>query len=259
MFWQLPEPAVLAFLVAVLSAALWLGSRIGLRRATREDERSLVPLTTVEAAMLGLLALLLGFSFEMATARWDLRKHAAIDEANAIGTTYLRTSLLPDPQRTEIRAQLVAYVDARLSSDVMSPRGDARARSAAEARRIQSRVWELAVAAAFADPRPTTSGLFLQSLNATIDAHGTWVALVEDHVPESILWLLLAVAIGALGLTGYVSGVAGRVRRFTGLLVVLLVSLVVVLIVDLDRPSRGLIRVSDANLRTLRATMPGPP
>jgi hypothetical protein len=255
MLGQVPELALLVFFVGALSAALWLGSRLGLRRASREEERTLEPLTTLEAAVLGLLALLLGFSFQMAMARWDLRKHATIDEANAIGTTYLRSSLLPEPQRTAIRAQLVDYVDARLSRDVMSPSAEARTSSATQAQVIQARIWELAVAAAFADPRPTTSGLFVQSLNAMIDANGTRVALIEDHVPESILWLLLGIAIASMGLAGYTSGVARRGRLVAGLLVVLLVSSVIALVVDLDRPSLGLIRVSDANLRALRATM----
>lgn len=255
MLWRVPGLALLAFYVASFSVALLLGSRLGLWHASSETDRSFSQITALQAALLGLLALLLGFSFSMATARWDMRKRAAIDEANAIGTTYLRTSLLPEPQRSEIRTQLVAYVDARLSPDVMSPDPAARARSVAEAQRIQSRVWELAVAAAFADPRPTTSGLFVQSLNAMIDAHGTRVALGEDRVPEIILWILLAVGVGSLALTGYATGAARRRRLVAGGLVAVLVALVVVLIVDLDRPSRGVIRVSDTNLRSLREAM----
>jgi hypothetical protein len=215
----------------------------------------LTQLTTLQAAMLGLLALLLGFSFEMATARWDLRKQATIEEGNAIGTTFLRTSLLPEPQRSEIRAQMVAYLDARLSSDVMSPSAAVRERSAAEAQRIQWRIWDLAVAADFADPRMATSGLFVYSLNTMIDARDARIARTEDRLPPVLLWVLLAVAIGALGITGYNVAVTRRTKPVAGMIVTLLVSMVMVLIVDLDNPTRGFIRVSDATLRDLRETM----
>ena len=259
MLWRVPELVLLAGLFATLGLSLRLGILVGAWRAQRESDRAYSQLTTQQGAMLGLLALMLGFSFSMATARWDLRKHAAIDEANAIGTAYLRTALLPEPQRGEIRTLFVAYVDARLSRDATSPDSAERARAGAESQRLQRRIWDLAVVAAFADPRPTTSGLFVEALNTMIDAQGTRVALGEDRVPGVILWLLIVVAVGSLALTGYASGIVLQPRHGAGLLVALLVSLVILLVVDLDRPSRGAIRVSDASLRALQATMQGAP
>jgi hypothetical protein len=120
-----------------------------------------------------LLALLLGFSFSMAATRWELRQHAFIDEANAIGTAYLRTSLLPEPLRRDVAALLVEYVDVRLAPEAIGPDPAGRARSAGEARRLQSRIWQLAIAAVAIDPRQVTTGLFVPSLNEMIDAHGT--------------------------------------------------------------------------------------
>ncbi len=252
---SLPGPAILALVVVVLWGALAIGFSLGFRQRRAEQERAFSQLSTLQAALLGLLALLLGFSFSMAMTRWELRKEALIDEANAIGTTYLRTSLLPEPQRKDIDTLLVAYVDVRLSPEVMGSDAAGRARSAAEAQRLQSRIWQLAMDAVAIDPRPVTTGLFVPSLNAMIDAHGKCVALVEDQVPESVLWLLLVVATVATVLTGFAAGLTGVRNLVAGSLVSVLIGLVMLLIIDLDRPSRGRIRVSDANLRALRASM----
>jgi hypothetical protein len=114
------------------------------------------------------------------------------------------------------------------------------------------------VAADFADPRPRW--LFVDSLNSMISARGKRVALTEDRLPGIVIWVLLAVATVAFGVTGYDVGATRRARRVTGalvaLLLALLVSLVMVLIMELDNPTRGFIRVSDATLRSLRETMP---
>jgi hypothetical protein len=252
---RLPGPALFALLILVLCAALAMGFVLGLHERRAEQEREFSQLSTLQAALLGLLALLLGFSFSLAATRWELRKHAFIDEANAIGTTYLRASLLPEAQRKDVAALLVQYVDVRLSPEVMGRDPAARARNAAEAHRLQSRIWQLAMDAVAIDSRPVTTGLFVPALNAMIDAHGTCVALVEDHVPESILWLLMAVAMGAIGLTGFAAGLTGLRNLVAGGLVSLLVGCVIFLIVDLDRPAGGFIRVSDTPLRDLRASM----
>jgi hypothetical protein len=252
---RLPALALFALVIFFLCAALAMGFVLGRRERRVEQEREFSQLSTLQAALLGLLALLLGFSFSLAATRWELRKHAFIDEANAIGTTYLRTSLLPEPQRKDVAALLVEYVDVRLSPDVMGPDPAGRARNAAEAHRLQSQIWRLGMAAVVIDPRQVTTGLFVPSLNEMIDAHGTCVALVEDHVPESILWLLIAVAMGAIGLTGFAAGLTGVRNLLAGGLVSLLVGFVILLVIDLDRPARGLIRVSNASLRDLRASM----
>jgi hypothetical protein len=255
MLHRLSVPALVALVILVLGAALAMGFVLGVRERRTEQEREFSQLSTLQAALLGLLALLLGFSFSMATTRWELRKHALIDEANAIGTTYLRTSLLPEAQRKDVAALLVEYVDVRLAPEAIGPDPAERARSAEEARRLQSRIWQLAMAAVAIDPRPVTTGLFVPSLNAMIDAHGTCVALIEDHVPDSVLWLLIAVAVGATALTGFAAGLTGLRNLVAGGAVSLLVALVMLLIVDLDRPARGLIRVSAAGLRDVRASM----
>ena len=258
MLWQVPEPVVLVSVLAVLSATTVLGIFVGRRHWGELDERSLTQLTTLQAAVLGLLALLLGFSFQMASTRWEMRKQAAIEEANAIDTTSVRASLLSEPQRTEVHRLMVSYIDTRLSSDVESSHAEARAGSNAEARRIEARLWEQAVAADFADPRPRW--LFVDALNAMIGARSKRVALTEDRLPAIVVWVLLAVATVAFGVTGYDVGVTRRTRRvasaLVALLLALLVSLVIVLVMDLDNPTRGFIRVSDATLRSLREAIP---
>lgn len=256
---RLAEPALFAVVILVLWIALAMGFLLGMRRREVQQDRAFSQLNTLQAGLLGLLALLLGFSFNVATTRWESRKQAFIDEANTIGTTYLRTSLLPEAQRKDVVALLAEYVDVRLAPEVMRADRGGRERIAAEARRLQSRIWQLAMDAVAIDARPVTTGLFVSSLNQMIDAHDECVALIEDHVPETVLRLLLAVAVGAMWLTGYAAGLTDVRNLVAGAIVSLLIGFVILLIVDLDRPGRGQIRVSDASLREVRASMTAEP
>jgi hypothetical protein len=139
-----------------LEAGFWLGKW---RQRRTQHERE-TPVGGTVAAVLGLLAFLLAFTFGMAASRFEIRRELALDEANAIGTTYLRAALVPEPQRTEIRTLLRDYVDLRLAGVEPGMAAPALARS----EEFHGRLWAQAVTAAEQKPTPIT-GLFIQSLN----------------------------------------------------------------------------------------------
>jgi hypothetical protein len=202
----------------------------------------------LQAASLGLLALLLGFSFSMALTRFDTRKQLVLDEANAIETTYLRAQLLPDPVRKEVSDLFRRYVDVRLEFYQAGINQRRLQMVDDETENLHRALWSYAVSAARHDPRAIPTGLFIQSLNDVIDLHAKRVTALENHVPESIFVLLMIVATLSLGLVGYGAGM-GRDRNLLPTVIsVILIASVILLIMDLDRPRRGLIKVSQESM-----------
>jgi hypothetical protein len=241
--------------IAGFLLATEIGFQVGSRIEFNIDDHAKSQINAVQAAMLGLLALLLGFTFSMAMSRFETRKQMVLDESNAIGTAYLRAQLLPGPDRKEVSHLLRQYVDARLQfyeADI----DDRRLEEAKEqTARLQSQLWSHAAAWGEKEPRAVTAGLFLSSLNEVIDLHSKGLTALENHVPEIILLLLYFVALTATGLIGYCCGLAGRRNFVVTLLTSLLIAAVILVIVDLDRPRRGLIHVGLGRMMELRASL----
>ena len=243
--------ASIGFFLLATEAGFQLGSRA--RSSVNEHARSQI--TMIQGAVLGLLALLLGFTFAMAMSRFDTRKQLVLDESNAIGTTFLRARLLPEPHRTEVSNQLRRYVDVRL--EFYEAGVDQKKLRVAndKTEQLHNQLWLHAAALGEKDPRAITTGLFLQSLNEVIDLHAKRVTAMENHVPESILILLYFVAIMSTGLMGYGCGLGGFRNLFTTITASILIASVIFLIVDLDRPRRGLIKVSQQSMVNLRDSL----
>lgn len=243
---------------AALLVAVEIGFRLGRRRAARSNEQERSHISALQAALLGLLALLLGFTFAMAVARSDARRGLVIEEANAIGTTVLRARLLPPSATEKIGELLRRYVRARLDFYVAGVDPEHLAAANATASELQEQLWEAAREVAREDPYALPVGLFVQSLNELIDVGEERRTAFDNHVPETVLWLLFAASACALGYIGFGSGLVGR-RRFRSTAVFsLLIALVLAVILDLDRPRRGLIRVSQASLERLLETLEAP-
>jgi hypothetical protein len=234
-----------------------IGFLLGRRAAPKTSDHARSQVGTIQAALLGLLALLLGFTFAMAMSRFDARKQLVLDEANAIGTTFLRAQLLPEPQRREISDLLRRYVNVRLDFYAAGTDDDKLDAASQATAKLQTQLWSIGAALGEKDPRAVTYGLFLQSLNEVIDLHNKRLTALENHVPEIILILLFFVAMVATALIGYGCGL-GEVRNFFVTLVAsVLIAAVIFVIIDLDRPRRGLIRVSQDRLVELRDSMAG--
>jgi hypothetical protein len=254
--WLLAGCSWLALLVAVEA-----GYRIGIRMPA-QDEAAKSHVGALQGAALGLLALLLAFTFSMAVSRYDTRKHLVMEEANAIGTTALRTSLLPEPQRQQARASLRSYVDARLAFYEAGEDGGQVAAALAAGGREQEKLWALATDVAAQDPRSVSAGLFIQTLNDSIDLAEKRLVAYESHVPGTVIALLLLVSVLAFGFLGYGSALTGARHARSTAVFALLVTLVVTIVMDIDRPRGGLIRISQASMQRLAASLsaePAPP
>jgi hypothetical protein len=246
------EGVLFAISVGVLVASVMLGLWIG-RRIRRDHNEHHGEVSTLENASLGLLSLMIGFTFAMALAHYDLRRAAVLDEANAIGTVALRARLLQPPQTLEATNLLRRYVDLRISGigKTLSDGGMTELIKQSEA--IQNRLWQVTVDSA-QDPHPVTLGLFVQALNELIDLHAKRLAAARDNIPLPILALLYGIAIVAVGLAGYNAGI-GRRGPSPQILVSLLIATVIIMVVDLDRPQGGLVTISQQPMLDLQADL----
>jgi hypothetical protein len=198
------------------------------------------------------VGVLLAFTLSMSISRHETRRQLVLEEANSIGTTYLRAKLLPAPDATDAAQLLRQYVTNRIgffSAGIDQARLEA---DNAEAVQLQSQLWAIAQAASAQDNRSISIGLFVQALNDTIDLQATRLAAFQNRVPETVIWLLLAVAVATVGVVGYNNGLGNRRHAFGALTLIVLITIIIWVIIDIDRPRRGLIQVSQQSMIDLR-------
>lgn len=239
--------------------AVEVGYRAGWRLKEKTDEASRSHISATQSSTLSLLALLLAFTFSLSLQRFDSRSDQVVDEANAIGTAWLRIDLLPPPLRDDVRRLMRDYVDLRVKSSKVTTadEGDWRA-MVAEAAALQTALWSYAGRAAELAPNPVTSGLFIQALNEMFDSFGRRDAGLNRHVPEVVLVLLYLVFLITAGIVGFTSGIGGHRPAAVSLVMVALIVVLIYVILDLDRPRRGLIEVSKGSLYDLQASIRDP-
>jgi hypothetical protein len=246
-------PLGVLFLVILTGVLLSIeaGYRLGRLRGSKSDAEKTAPVGSMVGTTLGLLAFLLAFTFGLAASRFDGRKALVLEEANAIGTTWLRAGMLPERQ-AEIRGLLREYVDVRLEA---VQTGDA-AGGVRRSEGLQGQIWAHATAVATAHPDSIIVGLFVQSLNETIDLHAKRIAAgLRNRIPQIVWFTLFGIAALSLAAMGYHAGLVGPTRSFAVLVVAFAFSAVMVLIADLDRPQQGTLRVSQQALIDLRQSM----
>jgi hypothetical protein len=250
----IPLWALFGTTVVLILLAVEAGYRVGRWRQRRAEHEREPPVGAIVAAILGLVAFLLAFTFGMAAPRFELRRELVLDEANALGSAYLRAALVPEPHRTEIRTLLRDYVDLRLGGVELGMTVPALARS----EELQGRLWAQAVSVAEKKPTPIT-GLFIQSLNEVIDLHAKRVTMgVRNRIPFPIWGALYVIAILAMVGVGYHEGLTSTARTLAALVLAVTFSGVLWLLADLDRPQEGLIKVSQQAMIDLRQSMTPP-
>jgi hypothetical protein len=237
---QYPLPAIFLVSVALIVTAGELGHWLG-RRATDHGGENVAAL---KAAILGLLALMIGFTFAMAQTRFELRREAVLNEANAIGTTALRARLLPPPHSAECLKLLRDYVRIRLSITQHVPSALELNAATHASNAIQEALWTQARAVAAKNDAMVPTGLFIEALNEMIDNQAKRLAAALSRVPNIILLALYATAAVAIGYASYGRGLEGRQWRPAVYVAGALTAGVILLIQDLDRPSTGFISVS---------------
>jgi hypothetical protein len=243
---------------AVLLGLAEMGYRIGLRLFERRDEARRSQIGGVQGAVLGLLGLLLGFTFSMAVSRFETRRDKILKEANAAGTAWLRADLLPEAHRGPAKELLGEFVDVRLKYQRLSEDPAMLAEGLRRSAEIEGHLWQIAGAAAKQAPTPMTS-LFISSLNDLIDADAERIAAHRNAIPGAVWVLLVFVAASGCLTSAYGAGAQGARSAFTSAFLPMLITVVIVLIFDLMHTHQGVVSVSQQPLIDLQQTMRSQP
>lgn len=251
--YDMPSYLIASTLFFGIIFAYETGFRIGKFQQKSTDHEIKTQTASIQAGVLGLLALLLGFTFSMSLQRYDERSKAVIQEANSIGTAVLRTKLLPQAYEKTAYDLLQRYIDIRIEiSQTFLSQREERAEIIERGDEQLAKIWDAGTQAARSDPNPVTTGLFIASLNEMIDKRTERIEIQNRHIPEVILLLLFFVFVMSGAITGYTGGLSMKRAYVPSLLLSLLITMVVFLIIDLDRPKRGLITVNQDYILQLK-------
>ena len=220
-----------------------LGFRFGRWWQDRTPDEKEGPTGMIVGSILGLLAFLLAITMGMAVERYDARRGVVLEEANSIGTTYLRAGYLPEPASSRSRELLREYVPLRVA-----PRGaelaeiELRLQAANE---ILSDLWSIAEDLARETPESDVLAIYIEALNDTIDVNSMRVtAGIYARVPQPVLILLIVGAAMTLGVVGFSAGLSRHRSPLTALVLIVVLGAVIALIIDIDTPERGTLTVS---------------
>jgi hypothetical protein len=242
---------LIAILAVSVTSGILVGRAMGGRPNTNHESAGVV-----QAALLGLVGLLLAFGLSMAVGRYEARRALLVQEANDIGTTYLRAQLLPEPASSASMKLLVEYTDAAIELAGAVPDTDRYREASANIERLQSDLWGIAIDAIDADPLGSAPRLYVETLNPMFDTHTSRVASLSNRVPTPVMMLLVVGSAVALGVLAYYLTLLGKgVTR--SLITAAVVLIILFVSFDLDRPRRGFIIVPDAPLVELRDSFDG--
>ena len=257
LFFRLTSFQLGVLLFGVLLGATLLGALVG-RRARGRSDTLKEPFGVLQGALLGIVGLLLAFGLSLAVARYESRRTNVVSEANAIGTAYLRAQTLAEPMRSRSLDLLVRYTRAAVDLSRRVPGSSAAREDAAREGRVERLLWATAATALEGSPTASSPRLYVEALNEMFDNETVRVVALSNRVPTAVLVLELLGSAFALGLLAAYLAIAGR-GELAVVLAAGLVAFLLLVTADLDRPTRGLIRVPDSALTSQLASMTLPP
>ena len=257
MFFRLSSWVLALVLSVAVIGATALGLWVG-RSIRHKADRLREPFAVVQAALLGFMGLVLAFGLSLAVERYEGRRAAVVDEANAIGTTYLRAQTLPEPQRIRSLELLRRFGDTSILIGQTVPGSATQLAAAADSARVERELWGLGDQALRADPTASAPRLYIETLNEMFDAQSSRIYGLGNRVPTTVLVLAVVGSAAALFLLALHLTTLGR-GGLTVLLAAVLVVTILMVTFDLDRPTRGFISVPATPLVDVRASMDLPP
>lgn len=250
----LSPPVLYPIVILLVAGAAELG--MFLSRRIHRDEAAGSDIATHTGAALGLVGLLLAFSFSIAMSRYEARRDGVLEEANAISSTANFALMLPQPAQKTIIDLLRDYTAVRIGLGI--PFDPAKLnRDIARSIDLQNKLWQQAIAATAAAPNSLPAYRFVASLNEMNNMHERRITALRYNIPPPVMFVLVGAAMVAMGFTGYLSGASGVKRRVVTLIMCGTVATLIVMITDLDRPARGFILVPTTPLIDALQGIPG--
>lgn len=251
-----PDPIYFLVVVFILSLLIWSGGYVlAARYRKNEDDRDEAAFGLGQAAIFGLIALILAFSFSFAADRFEQRRQLVVNESVAISTAYARIDLLPAAQRSKARSQLAAYAKARLSvyNDVENPWMDHQ--FVRQATALRGELWSLVTADVRSDSRNNGFVLAAESFDAMGDIADEQSAAINNHIPVPIIGIVILCTLLGAGLLGLTFGRVRAPNRALSVVFCIIFAATVYTIIDLDHPRGGLLHIDVAPLQAAISSM----
>ena len=255
LFHQLPILLAGLFILACLLVALEAGYRIGFKQREQWKNADSGGGTVALSSMFALLGLILAFTYASGVGRYETRKQAVISESNALGTAFLRAGLIAEPGSSELKNDLLKYARTRLVPNGDNIAIDQRINLLEMTLKAQSVLWPtLEKALKQGKPGAIESSL-VAAINDVLDQHAIRLAAIFDKLPIFVLWMLLFIASATIAVTGFNAGLSGRISRWRTTTLAMVMTGVMLMIIDFDRPNDGFIIVSQYSLSATIADM----
>ncbi|MBU2883253.1 hypothetical protein KO525_14785 [Psychrosphaera sp. B3R10] len=256
MLYDINSLAIASSLFVSMAVAIECGFRIGRRPAIKANDASKAQVSAIQSSLLGILALLLGFTFSQSLQRFDARSNAVLDESNAIHNAFIRADLLPQESQLKAKQLLIAYTNNRTEAgNVSMVNEDKRESFVTEAKELQNQLWILATEIQTSTAGAIRTGSFTDAIGKLMQVFHVRDSALNRHVPEIVLMLLYGTFLMTGSIVGYVSGLSGTRTTYSAYVMVALIVSLVFVIVDLDRPRRGLIEIDQSPILNLQADM----
>jgi hypothetical protein len=252
--YELPSWVVVVALVGAMAGAAEIGYRLGHRQHARMSETGRGHFGAVQASLLALLALLLGFTFSLADRRYEARRRAVMDDAITLAGLDLRSNFLPNERRKEFKKLFREYVSIHASAvgrgQAVTPEKLTLRAERAEA--CHRQMCDVVRAEVQGEHPAKGTEVMVSQLSDALAIHRRWVTAFENHVPESILVLLFGAAVAAAGVVGYSGGLGRHRGVIQSVLLTLFVSAIIYVIHDLDTPLSGGIQIDQGPILHLK-------
>jgi hypothetical protein len=247
--------AVGLFFVVILTTALELGFRVGVKNREKWKDADSGGGAVVLNSMFALMGLVLAFTYAIGMNHYDANKKAVIIEANALGTAFLKANLVAEPGRTELKTALLDYARSRAFHSGAYGTNEDRKAALVITLDKQAELWLATMHVVDQGDRGPISSSLVGAINDVIDAHTLRLAALLDKLPRVVMWMLLLVAAASLGVAGYNAGIQGRMSRFRMTALTLVLTGLMFIILDFDRPGDGLVIVDEFSIDIVIADM----
>lgn len=254
-FYDSPIWLIAIVIFAVNLAALEIGYRVALRRQGESTDADSGGGNLVVTSMFALLGLILAFTYAAGVSRHEDRKQSVVTEANALGTAFLRARLVAEPGRTELTKALLDYARTRAIKQGVRLTPAQRGEILEKMLQAQRALWPITEKiVGQGQPGPFEASLVAAIIDV-LDQHTVRIAAAFDKLPTAVVWMLVLIAAASLTVTGFNSGLSGRMSRWRVTAFAAVLAGVMNMIVDFDRPLDGLIQVSQASIETTFSDM----